>query len=227
MSEMPESIEDIFDELKNEIFWLHAQWKIYRQIFAHNNKRIDLLNKTAKDFFLVIHAVLLNEIQISLGKLTDPARTGKYENLSLAQLQERIEALGDQEISSQLNEILAKICGDLNSRDKPGKCEAIRIRRNKRLVHFDLNTSLQLDADPLPGVSRQMIEDALSLVRKYMNTIGIHYSQTETNYQNPIMWGTDGDALVALLKDGLDFSELPKKLGKGRDELRSGKWDDA
>jgi hypothetical protein len=227
MSDRPESINGIFDELKNEIMWLHAEWKIYRQLFAHNDKRIDLLNETAKDFFLVIHTVLINEIQLTLAKLCDTARTGKHENLSLAQLQERIEGLGDQGLSSRLNEILTKLCGDPKCPDKPGKCRAIRDRRHKRLAHFDLKTSIQPEADPLPGVSRQMIEDVLSLVREYMNTIGIHYSQTETNYQNPIMWGTDGDALVALLKDGLDFSELPKKFGKGRNELRSGKWGDA
>lgn len=37
----------------------------------------------------------------------------------------------------------------------------------------------------------------------------------------------DRDALVVWLKDGLDFSELAKKLKKGRNELRNGKWSDA
>lgn len=226
MNEMPESIEKIFDEIKNEVFWLHAQWKIYRQLFAHSAKRADLLNKCARVFFLTIHETLLDEIQLSLGKLTDPARTGRHENLSLLQLQERMENLGDQQLSSQLNEILVELCGDRNNPDNPGKCEPIRTRRNKRLAHFDLNTSLQLDEEPLPGVSRQMIEDVLSLVRRYMTTIGIRLCQTETNYE-PVMAGEDGEALVACLKDALDFSELAKRQRKGRNELRSGKWNDA
>ena len=227
MSDMPESIKDVFDELKNEILWLHAQWKIYRQLFAHSARRVDLLNRSARVFFIIVHATLLDEIQLSLGKLTDPARTGKHENLSLAQLQERVETLGDQALSSQLNEILVELCGDRNNLDKPGKCKAIRIRRNKRLAHFDLDTSLQLDAEPLPGISRQMIEDALSLIRKYMNTIGIRLSQTETAYERVTMSGDDGEALIAWLKDGLDFNELARKLKKGRNELRSGKWSEA
>jgi hypothetical protein len=37
----------------------------------------------------------------------------------------------------------------------------------------------------------------------------------------------DRDALVVGLKDGLDFRELAKKLKKGRNELRNGKWSDA
>ncbi len=61
----------------------------------------------------------------------------------------------------------------------PGKCDTIRTRRNKRIAHFDLNTSIQLRTDPLPGVSRQMIEDVLAGLRKYMNTIEGYYCQSE------------------------------------------------
>jgi hypothetical protein len=218
MSDMPESTKDVFNELKNEILWLHARWKIYRQLFAHSARRVDLLNRSARVFFIIVHATLLDEIQISFGKLTDPARTGKHENLSLDQLQERVEGLDDTDFSARLRKMLDGI---------HDKCRVFRIRRNKRLAHFDLDTSLQLEGEPLPGVSRQMIEDALSLIRKYMNTIGIHYIQTETGYERVTMSGNDGDALVAWLKDGLDFSDLARKLKKGRTELRSGKWNDA
>ena len=93
MSDMPESMKDLFSELKNEILWLHARWKIYRQLFAHSARRIDLLNQSARVFFIIVHTTLLDEIQISFGKITDPALTGKHENLSLDQLQERVEVL--------------------------------------------------------------------------------------------------------------------------------------
>ncbi len=218
MKEVPESIGDIFEKLKTEIMWLHARWKLYRQIFAHNEKRIDLLNECAPVFFIVIHGVLVDEVQVTLSKLTDSARTGRYENLSFEQIQKRVEALGNYELSSQLRKIL----DDLHD-----KCKVFRHRRNKRLAHFDLNTALELDTEPLPGVSRQMIEDALRLVREYMNTIGIHYAETQTGYEHPSMSGSDGEALISWLKDGLDFSELAKKLRKERPALRSGRWNDA
>jgi hypothetical protein len=227
MNDIPEPIRDVFEQLKNEITSLHARWKIYRQLFAHSDERIRLLNTCAPTFFFFIHGVLIDEIQLSLGKLTDPARTGRFDNLSLKQLQKQVDDLGDQRLSTKLRDILLELCGDRNNPDTPGKCEAIKTRRDKRIAHLDLNSSIQLGGDPLPGISRQMIEDALGLVRKYMNTIEDHYCQSEYRYHDPIIGPYDGEALVACLRDGLDFRQLAEKLGKGRTELRSGKWSDA
>ncbi len=207
MNDVPESIKVVFDQLKNEITSLHARWKIYRQLFAHSDARVRLLNSCASTFFFFIHGVLIDEIQLSLGKLIDRATIGGNENLSLLRLQEQVEKLGDQGLSSKLSEILVELCGVPNSSDKPGKCGAIRTHRNKRIAHLD-NASIQPGADPLPGVSRQMIEDVLVLMRKYMNTIEGYYCQSEYRYHDPIIGPYDGEALVALLEDGLEFRRL-------------------
>ena len=57
------------------------------------------------------------------------------------------------------------------------------------------------------SISQQMVEDALSLVREYMNTIQTHYSQTETGYQHFIMQRGSED-LVTMLKFGLRYDQL-------------------
>ena len=227
MNDVPESIRDIFNKLRNEVTSLHARWKIYRQIFAHSDKRIALLNKCAPTFFFVIHGVFIDEIQLSLSRLTDSARTGKYEHLSLAQLQERVKSLGHDGLSSTLSDILVEIYGIRNSQDKPGKRKAIWTPRCKRLAHFDLDTSLNPDVDPLPGVSRQMIEDMLALVRKYMNTIEGYYCQSQYLYHDPIIGPHDGEALVAILKWGVRFHELSDEEKISWEDQHMGQWEDA
>ena len=226
MNDMPESIKEIFDELKNEITSLHARWKIYRQLYGHSPDRIPLLNRCAPTFFFFIHGVLIDELQLSIGKLTDPARTGKNENLSLKKLHEQVKELGDEKLSSKLNDILVDLCGD-HKPNKPGKCEAIRTRRHKRIAHFDLITSIQPGTDPLPGVSRQMIEDVLASLRKYMNTIEGYYCQSEYRYHDPIIGPYDAEALVALLEYGLKFKHLEIESVKKRYGLNDEDFGDA
>jgi hypothetical protein len=204
MSEIPGPIKEVFGQLKSEITSLHARWKIYRQLFAHSDERSRLLNKTAPTFFFFIHEVLIDHIQLSIGKLTDSAHTGDKENLSLHRLHEQVEKLDDADLSSKLKEILVDLCGQ-RSPKKSGKCEIIRTRRNKRIAHFDLNTSIQHGSDPLPGVSRQMIEDVLALLRQYMNTIQGHYCNNAYLYNGPAVAPHDTETLVALLEDGLEL----------------------
>lgn len=227
---IPESIEGIFDAIKREVLWLHAAQTVYRQLFAHSSKRIDLLNKCAPIAFYVFEELLLTEIQMSITRLTDPARTSGRDNLTLDQLHERIRDLGDDRLSCQILPILLDLRGVRSTSSEPfqpGICQAIRTHRNKRLAHFDLQTAMQQGAN-LEPVSLDQIEESMALVRKYMNTIEQHYTESDTDYEQILgMSMKDGDALVFFLKDGLDFGELAKKLNKRRNELRSGRWSDA
>lgn len=172
---------------------------MYRQLFAHSSKRIDLLNECASTFFYTIQHMLIGDVQIALSKLTDPPRTGANENLSLEQLQERIEKQNETKLQTSLRRILDEL---------KQKCQIFRTWRNKRLAHLDLTKAMESTINPLPGVSRQMIEEALVLIRRYLNTIQIHYNKSETGYEHFIMSGTDGEALISMLKYGLRYEQL-------------------
>lgn len=216
MSNLPASIKDIFEELQNEITWLHGRWMIYRQLFGHSPKRIDLLNKCASVCFGIIQNVLKDEVQLSLCKLTDPARTGKQENLSLKTLQEHVEKLGDQILIASSSNLINEIYR---------KCESFRIHRHKRLAHFDFTTAMKGDFSLLPPTSRQMINEVLTLIQKYMNTIEIHYCKHETHYE-PFL-DHDGDELVAFLKYGVLFEELSDEQNVSGEGLDKSQWNDA
>jgi hypothetical protein len=221
VSHIPESIRPIFDELSTEVTWLHARWKLYRQLFAESDKRIDMLNECASTFFFVIQDVLLGEVQVTLSKLTDPARMGKHDNLSLERLQVDVDALGalgEQALATRTRAIL----DDLHK-----ACAAFRVWRNKRLAHLDLSTAMKSTSDALPGVSRKMIEDALHLVREYLNTIQRHFDDSEVGYEHFIMRAGDGAGLIAVLKAGLRYEELARQEKIGWDDWMHNPWRDA
>ncbi len=174
MNNVPESTKDILEDIKQEVIWLHADWRIYRQLFGHSPERIKLLNACSRFLFFVFERVLREKVQLSFTKLTDPARSVGHDNLSLWQLQNRIEESSDLEFSTRLKEILE----DLNI-----KCEVFRTRRNKQIAHLDLETAIQKGTN-LSAVSRRHIEETLHLVREYMNTIDKYYYNSTTLYDN-------------------------------------------
>jgi len=216
-SKIPPAIIQIYDELRSEITWLHGRWLTYRELFADSERRIDLLNESAGTFFYIIQDVLLDEVQICLSKLTDPASTGKHENLSLEQLQSKLEQHGDLALATKCRGVLNTI---------HTQCQVFRVRRHKELAHLDLPTALKQLPQPIPGVSRQMIEDAMLSVRDYMNAIEAHYNDSEWGYEHFIM-GNGAGALVATLRAGLRYEELVQERGIPLDDWRKGKWSDA
>ena len=169
-------------------------------------------------FFYTIEDVLIGDVQIALSKLTDPARTGANENLSLEQLLERVEKHNEANLQVALRQKLDEL---------KKKCVPFRTWRNKRLAHLDLTTTMKITHNPLPGVSRQMVEDALELVRKLMNTIEIHYDKSETGYEHFIMTASDGEALISMLKYGLRYDQLVQERKMSLRDWEESDWKDA
>jgi|SRR5271157_4471436 len=213
MIDIPESIKDIFNELKNQVIWVHTKWENYRQLFEASDTRLRLLNKCAHAFFLIIHNALIVDVLMSLSKLTDPAGKRKRKTLSFEQLQKQVKKNGDWGLASKLSEILGKL---------KEKSEEIQNYRNKRLAHLDLDITLK--RAKLDNITVKMIEEVLALAGEYMNAIEGHYYQTEVLYEGVISSYGDGDALVAILKDGLRLKELVKANRIPDDELFKGEW---
>lgn len=216
-SKVPAQFIAIYDELRSEITWLHGRWLTYRELFAENPRRIELLNESAGTFFYIIQDVLLDEVQVCLSKLTDPASSGKHENLSLEQLQSQLQQYGHAALTTKCRLLLKKI---------HDQCQVFRIRRHKILAHLDLSTAMKQLSQPLPSVSRQMIENALETIRDYMNAIEAHYNDSEWGYDDFIL-NHGSEALLATLRAGLRYEELVQEGALPFDDWCKGEWSDA
>ena len=180
------------------------KWKIYRDLYGTSEKRIDLINACAANFFNFIEFTLRHDVILAFCRLSDPEKTTGHKNLSLEQLQKRIEIQADTSLSDCLGNLL---------NDFKDKCNKFRKLRNKQLAHLDLNTIIDKKAAPLPGVSRKNIEEALEILRTYMNKIEGFYNNSEVGYEHSAML-SGAEKLVSKIKSGLRYEKLKRKILK-------------
>lgn len=209
---------EIYCEICAETQWLHGRWLIYKQLFRKSQKRIYLLNECAPSCFNIIQYVIIENIQISLSKLSDPGKVGKRENLSLETLHARIELEESPDLAKSLKVILKRF---------HDQCAPFRTWRNKRFAHFDLGASLNVSGESLPEVSIIMIEGALATLREYLNYIEGYFRNTEIGYDHILFRTSDADTLVSVLKAGMRYEELVQENALPFDDRSKSPWHDA
>lgn len=205
-------IDDVWRAIDYEVTWLHGRWAIYRQLYGTSETRVKVLNRSAGTFAYMLQNVLLDDVQLGLAKLGDPATTrvkgAPVENLALSNLCQLVTASGA---------LVTELPSLLSAYDDA--CANARERRNKRIAHFDMQTMLNERAS-FRGPSREEVEVALAALRSVMNRISLHFTETQTAYEL-IVLDNDGDSLIGTLKRGLRYLELVKDGTVPYDDLRS------
>ena len=125
------------------------------------------MNEAAPYFFRIVQHVLLDDVLLHIARLTDPAKQGSYENLSVCALPESIS-----------DQALAKEISDLVKAAVDHACP-MRTQRNKRLAHTDRALITNPQVVPMPGVSRSQIETVLRDLRGILNCLHVHYTGGE------------------------------------------------
>lgn len=190
-------VQQVFKNLQDELLWLNAKWKIYRQLFGTSEERIAILNDFAPDFFQLVHDGLILDLLVTMSRMTDPAKTRKKENLTLDRLMSMLGTPGNAQLSRELR---AKVTAVKQ------RCQPFRDIRNRQLAHTDLGTALEYDPNPLPGISREMVEQALTAFRDLFEAIDRHLGNVETNYKDIPLRG-DGDAIIRYLMQSKAYRE--------------------
>jgi len=145
---IPPQLKDVWAFLHTEVVWLHGRWEIYNQLYGESSERIDFLNRTAPTFFALLQGILLNDVQLTLSKLADPAATLKRPNLTLETLLQDIETLPEPKFAAQLTPLLARY---------RTACARVKTRRNKDIAHFDFATQIAPAQKALRELSRLLI----------------------------------------------------------------------
>ena len=195
---IPHEIEEIWNFLHKEVTWLHGRWRMYRQVYATSEARVEALNKVAPTFFGTLQNILLDEVQLTLSRLADPARTGRRENLTLETLIEGIDTLDSPSLAAELRVGLEAY---------RSACEAILRRRNRRIAHYDLNTHVSVGGERLDGPSRAEIEGALDALRAFMRAVYQHFENSHMAYELFSMFD-DAESLMRGVSQALRYREL-------------------
>lgn len=210
---MDEHLQKVFDRIKQELNHIHYRWTLYRQIFGTNSSRIELINKTSSNVFVEFQRLVIDNMVMSLSKLTDRARMRGNDNLSYHYLIEKIKESGNVELVDSLQSELDELTAT---------CEKFKKIRNKRVAHNDLVVALDEVNSPLLGVSRADIEAALVHARNIMNQVELHFNDSQTLYEEIILPLTnDGRSVLIWLQKGLMYEQLEDdgiiKWGKWRE----------
>lgn len=169
-------------------------------MFGKSKERIELLNACAGEFFFIIQDALLADVQLSMSRLAERVKTSGKKNATLERLSNEIAMPPIPQLTGCLQ-------------DYRDRCDKITLRRNKELAHADLGALLRRNGfaggTPIPGPSRQEIEEALKALREFMNAVEGYFNDPPMDYEifaSP----DDGDSLVEILKQGLAYRELWK-----------------
>ena len=193
--------KELYDAIRLELIRLHANWRIFRQLFASSDERFLILNNTAPGFFTLIKDVLVDNAVISLSRLTDPKR---FDSLI------RLVALMENQVHHALHEEFEQALSAIQS-----QCQDIREHRDRRVAHRErTGESPSFEDGPvmLPPISRQKIEGAMAAMAELMNKMLGAFTGDYQIYE-PAVTG-DSEALVFYLEKGLEASGHGKRIAR-------------
>ncbi|MEO7862878.1 MAG: hypothetical protein ABIU05_21060 [Nitrospirales bacterium] len=188
---MDTEMQILFNCIHGEVVQLFYRWKIFRQLFGSGEENLNLLNKSGSNVFALFQRLTEDNISLTLCRLTDPERTGPYENLSIRNFLGRIEAVLNAKVREDLRGKLAKL---------EAATEKLRVHRSKRIAHLDLSHALKPEL--LPSLQYGDLQDALKLLESIMRDLHLFVFNADTSYKEPaVAYGCDGEYLLRFLRD--------------------------
>ena len=188
---MDKETESIWRVLDEEVVQLCGRWKAYNQLFQSGKENVKLLNNSGSYIFHLLQIMIIDNVFLTLSRLTDPAQQGRNKNASLHNLVARIEGTIDEVFRLNLRVRLAEL---------ENVCKNMRTHRSKRIAHIDVNRGLKVSTEWLPSVTYGEIEDALKLICEIMEDIALALFNISPDYDPDFAYGCDGSKRLYVLR---------------------------
>lgn len=199
---MPAELADLHSRLSDDLTWLCLHWKEYAKLFAESQKRVDLLNKTAPNFFVHFEDLIWQTTFLGLCRLTDPPKSVGKDNLSITRLS---AAVDDESLAIRLEPAIVQALD---------AATFARDWRNRRFAHRSLELVRDPEVKPLASASRTDIDGAIDRISAVLNMVSVHYSGVHHDYSGVIAAFEGSDALIYFLSSGLEAEESRQAEGK-------------
>jgi hypothetical protein len=175
-----------------------------RAIYVHSKSLFDLSTpeekeimwQTANIFFGDLSIVMVEYVILQICKLTDPAKLGKYENITAEFL------LGHYDITAEPQ--MEQMLQDLNKKIKTFASK-LSEARNKRIAHSDRTASL--DRRPLGGVPDNEWDEFWVNLRDFVGILHEKFVGSPMDILNVGLL-SDADSLLKALKQSACFEQL-------------------
>jgi AbiU2 len=184
-------LESVLEAVHNQLIELSLRWKIFCQLFDRGPENIELLNKSGSDVFGLFQRLVLDDTILSIGRLTDPEKTSKFENASIKNLVAKAKAHLSTAAMNNVEVLVAKL------KDQVGNARAYR---DKALAHMDLYHASNKSA--LPPLTYDELENAMKTLREIVSKVASEACQQTIPHEVIIRFGRGGDYLLEILKRG-------------------------
>jgi hypothetical protein len=198
---IPAEITKLWQVLYEETTMVHAYWQVFNELFMAPQEQMDLMDRSAGFFFLVVQDALATDLQLTIRKLADPPASfgGKKQNATVQHLLK--DAL---KLDPALASTLLPLCKRFTDASEP-----IRDLRNKVIAHLDLHTATKM-VPPPPEITIKEVRTALDALAEFMNALGTHFGEAPTAYQMFGMQGAGPKELIAMLRTADRHLEMQK-----------------
>lgn len=150
----------LFNNIKNDLFALRVQWRIYVALFGTNEQRVDLLNSASGPTAFVVEKALFESTLLGVCRLTDPPdyKSSASKNISISRFPQLVASYPNPD---ELNLLVR------SARERAGFA---RTWRNKRLAHAD--DEVREGRAKIDGASRAKVLGALDGIADVVRWIG-------------------------------------------------------
>lgn len=186
-----DELGEIYHELANELSWILLKWQQYCALYGVKPERVELLNRAAPLFFVIVEDALWDDILLHLSRLTDSPTTGNKANLSVRRLPALIQ---DPVFRAEVTTLVEAATS---------RTSFARDWRNRRIAHRDLSLSVAAASKPLAFASRASVNDALQSLTQLLKRIHQHFLKMDIEFDLAGEPG-DADALLRVLAEGVE-----------------------
>jgi hypothetical protein len=161
-----------------------------------------MLNASAGGFFVMLEATMWEDLILHVCQLTDQPTNegrGRRERLSIL----RLTAGVDPAIHDRVRGLVSKAIKTT---------KFARAARDRHIAHRDLRLALKQRAQPLKAASRKDMGQAIDAIGAVLNAVETHYRGSETAYEHSVAAPGDAEALLHVLREGLEAMDEEMRL---------------
>jgi len=185
---MPYENRELFNAIEREFLQLRYRWGLFCQLFDSGQSNIDLLNKSGSNVFQLLQKLVIDDVMMSLCRLSDRDESMGHENASIRNMINRAKKNLSNETNSKVQGLLSELDRHLKNISK---------LRNKALSHTDYEHALNPEFLPRPTYDE--LENSVDVVRRILGALSSELYNYSTSYVPRMPLGHDGNKLLAVL----------------------------
>jgi AbiU2 len=188
---IPQELQKLYGYLSGALIETYESFCTLERLYM-NEDVVALFNRTGAEFFALVQQLLVNDIILSIARLTDKAKTGTQENWTLSSLVLELSDPKYSELRTRLDEKRKRI---------EEMSQPVRLYRHKVLAHADRAERLKENTKLGENITISLFRKLLKAFADFLNTFDCEFTNATTDYEDPVHRCEDlTDDLIASLR---------------------------